>query len=188
MTTPLRTLVAASDFSFSAHRAARRAGVLAREHGAALHLLHVVDGSTAPFLLRRSMEVEVEQPLRIEAQRALESLADDVLAAGGVVNDRWLREGRVIDEVLAISAKTDLLVFGPRGVNPLRDFVIGSTAERIARRIECPMLVVKQTRRSLTSMCWCPSTFRNTPRRRSSSPPGWRPERRSMCSMRWTVP
>ncbi len=144
MITPIRTLVAASDFSFSAHRAARRAGALAKEHGAALHLLHVVDSSTAQSLMRRSREVEVEQPLRTEAQRALDSLADDVVAAGGVVNDRWLREGRVMDEILAVSANTDLLVFGPRGVNPLRDFILGSTAERIARRIECPMLVVKQ--------------------------------------------
>jgi nucleotide-binding universal stress UspA family protein len=144
MVSTIRAVVAASDFSFSAHRAARRAGVLAKEHGAALHLLHVIDSSTAESLLRRSPALEVEQPLRLEAERALDSLAADVVAAGGVVNDRLLREGRATDEILAISASSDLLVLGPRGVNPLRDFILGSTAERIARRIDCPMLVVKQ--------------------------------------------
>jgi nucleotide-binding universal stress UspA family protein len=144
MTTPIRAVVAATDFSFSAHRAARRAGVLARELGARLDLLHVVDSSTAKALLRRSPAVEVEQPLLLEARRALDSLAEDLLAAGGVVNHRVLREGRVIDEILAIGASSDLLVLGPRGVNPLRDFILGSTAERIARMIDCPMLVVKQ--------------------------------------------
>jgi len=144
MATAIRAVIAASDFSFSAHRAARRAGVLAKEHGAALRLLHVIDSSTATSLLRRSPAVDVEQPLRREAERALDSLAADVVAAGGVVTDRLLRSGRVMEEILAIGASVDLLVLGPRGVNPLRDFILGSTAERIARMIDCPMLVVKQ--------------------------------------------
>jgi len=140
----IRAVVAATDFSFSAHRAARRAGVLAQEHGAALQLLHVIDSSTAKSLLRRSRTVDVERPLRLEAERALDSLAADVAAAGGVVSDRLLREGSVTDEILALGASMDLLVLGPRGVNPLRDLLFGSTAERIARMIQRPMLVVKQ--------------------------------------------
>lgn len=144
MTTPIGAVVAATDFSFSAHRAARRAGVLAKELGASLDLLHVVDSSTAKLLLRHAPTVDVEQPLKLEAERALDSLAEDIVAAGGVVSDRLLREGRVIDEVLAMSKSCDLLVLGPRGINPLRDFFLGSTAERIARVIDCPMLVVKQ--------------------------------------------
>ncbi|GFE80091.1 hypothetical protein GCM10011487_20910 [Steroidobacter agaridevorans] len=118
--------------------------MLAKELGARLDLLHVVDSSTAKALLRRSPAVEVEQPLRLEAKRALDSLAEDIVAAGGEVNGRVLREGRVLDEILAVSASSDLFVLGPRGVNPLRDFILGSTAERIARMVECPMLVVKQ--------------------------------------------
>jgi nucleotide-binding universal stress UspA family protein len=144
MVSPIRTVVAASDFSFSAHRAARRAGVLAKEHGSALHLLHVIDSSPVQTLMRRSPALDVDPPLRLDAERALASLAADVVAAGGVVNDRLLREGRVMDEILAASASSDLIVLGPRGVNPIRDFIIGSTAERMARMIECPMLVAKQ--------------------------------------------
>lgn len=144
MASPIRTVVAATDFSFSAHRAARRAGVLASAHGAALHLLHVLDSSSAKALLRNSPNLELEQPLRIEAERALASLAADVVAAGGTVADRRLREGKVMDEILAASAQSDLSVLGPRGINPIRDFLLGSTAERMARMIERPMLVVKQ--------------------------------------------
>ena len=140
---PIRTVVAASDFSFSAHRAARRAGVLAKEHGAALHLLHVIDSSPVQALMRCSPALDVDPPLRLDAERALASLAADIAAAGGAVNDRLLREGRVRDEILAASASSDLMVLGPRGVNPIRDFIIGSTAERMARMIECPMLVAK---------------------------------------------
>ena len=144
MVSPIRTVVAATDFSFSAHRAARRAAALARMHGAALHLLHVLDSSSAKALRRRSPAIDVEQPLHVEAERALNSLADDVAAAGGAVTERLLREGRVMDEILAVARSSDLVVLGPRGVNPLRDFILGSTAERMVRMIECPMLVVKQ--------------------------------------------
>jgi len=144
MASPIRTVVAATDFSFSAHRAARRAAAVAKVHGAVLHLLHVLDSSSAKALLRRSPAIDVEQPLHLEAERALNSLADDVAAAGGAVTERLLREGRVMDEILSAAASSDLVVLGPRGVNPLRDFILGSTAERMARMIECPMLVVKQ--------------------------------------------
>ncbi len=144
MVSPIRTVVAATDFSFSAHRAARRAAVLAKVHGAALHLLHVLDSSSARALLRRSPAIDVEHPLHLEAERALNSLADDVGAAGGAVAERLLREGRVMEEILTAAASSDLVVLGPRGVNPLRDFFLGSTAERMTRMIERPMLVVKQ--------------------------------------------
>jgi nucleotide-binding universal stress UspA family protein len=144
MVSPIRTIVAATDFSFSAHRAARRAGALAKAHGAALHLLHVVDSSSGLALLRRWPALDVEQPLRLEAERALDSLAEDVVRDGGVVNDRLLRQGPVMHEILEAAASSDLMVLAPRGVNPLRDFILGSTAERMARMVECPMLVVKQ--------------------------------------------
>jgi nucleotide-binding universal stress UspA family protein len=104
----------------------------------------VLDSSSAKALLRNSPALDLETPLRFEAERALDSLADDVAAAGGTVNDRWLREGGVVDAIVAATAGSDLLVLGPRGVNPIRDFILGSTAERMARMIECPMLVVKQ--------------------------------------------
>jgi nucleotide-binding universal stress UspA family protein len=144
MASPIRTVIATTDFSFSAHRAARRAAALAKMHGAALHLLHVLDSSSAKSLINRSPAIDVQQSLRAEAERALESLAEDIAAAGGAVTDRLLREGRVMDEILAAVTSADLLVLGPRGVNPLRDFLLGSTAERMARMIERPILVVKQ--------------------------------------------
>jgi hypothetical protein len=42
-----RTVVAASDLSFAAHRAASRAGLVAKAHSASLQLLHVLEGSSA---------------------------------------------------------------------------------------------------------------------------------------------
>ncbi|HEU4600969.1 MAG TPA: universal stress protein [Steroidobacteraceae bacterium] len=141
---PIRTIVAATDFSFSAHRAARRAGVLAKSCDAALHLLHIIDTSPIQALLRHTPAFDVEKPLALDAERALDSLADDIQAFTGTVSARLVREGRVIDEMIAAGSSADLMVLGPRGINPLRDLLLGSTAERIARMVERPMLVVKQ--------------------------------------------
>jgi nucleotide-binding universal stress UspA family protein len=143
MVSPIRSIVAASDFSVSAHRAARRAAALATAHGAALRLLHVVDDAPTAAL-RGTSSFELHERVCNEARSALDSLADDVVAAGGTVTDRTLREGRVIERLLAAAADSDLLVLGARGVNPVQDFVLGATAERIARKIAAPMLVVKQ--------------------------------------------
>lgn len=141
----IRKVVAATDFSFNAHRAARRAGLLAREHAATLRLLHILNrpaGNALKMLLGASAGIEYE--LLGEARRALDSLAQDVIAAGGTVDEREVREGAVIDEILASAARADLLVLGPRGLNPVQDFVLGTTAERIARMISRPLLLVKQ--------------------------------------------
>lgn len=144
MPKPISTLVAASDFSFAAHRAARRASLVAKAHRASLKLLHVIEGSSTQSLLRSAPWPDPQERLHAEAQRSLDSLADDVTKVSGIVPDQLLREGDVLAELLAAAKQSDLIVLGARGLNPVREFFLGSTAERIARRVPCPMLVVKQ--------------------------------------------
>ncbi len=141
----IRTVVAATDFSFTAHRAARRAGCLARDHAAALQLLHVVDTPSARRWHRDAASTEaLRARILADADAGLVSLAEDVMADSGVTGTRLIREGDVSKEVIAAGAAADLLVLGPRGVNPLQDFILGSTAERIARRIVRPLLLARQ--------------------------------------------
>lgn len=138
-------VVAATDFSLYAHRAALRAGRLAEQQGAELQLLHVLNAASVRALQRLSQTTSpVSSALAAEARQQLESLAEDVAAAGGAASDCIVEEGDVIDRVLAAAAQSDLLVLGPRGMNPAKDFLLGATAERIARRVQCPLLVVKQ--------------------------------------------
>jgi nucleotide-binding universal stress UspA family protein len=143
--TAIRQIVSGTDFSLIAHRAARRAGVLASAHGATLELLHVMDTPAAGRWYRSEETLGiVQRKVAEEAGAALASLAEDILTATGVESTRTIREGEIIKEILAAGSKADLLVLGPRGLNPVQDFVLGSTAERIARRISRPLLMVKQ--------------------------------------------
>jgi nucleotide-binding universal stress UspA family protein len=141
----IRQIVSGTDLSLIARRAARRAGLLASAHGAALELLHVMDTPAAGRWYRSEETLGiVQQKMVEEARAALASLAGDILTAAGIESTQTICEGEVIKEILAAGANADLLVLGPRGLNPVQDFVLGSTAERIVRRISRPLLMAKQ--------------------------------------------
>jgi nucleotide-binding universal stress UspA family protein len=56
-----------------------------------------------------------------------------------------LRKGGVLAEALAAAAEADLVVLGARGTNPVRDFVLGTTPERLLARNASPTLVVRRS-------------------------------------------
>jgi nucleotide-binding universal stress UspA family protein len=133
--TPARLLVA-TDFSTDARLAALRAGALARQHGAgAVALLHAVPdlGVAAELALRASGAI----------RDALELLAAEVERACGVPFRPILAERPVDSAVLEAAAQSDLILIGARGQNPVRDLVIGTTADRLIRKARRPVMVVR---------------------------------------------
>lgn len=141
----MRTILAASDFSFDAHRAARRAALLAREHGATLRLLHIVhpDEAAKAAQQRRRPPVDLDRRVSLDAHHSLDSLAADV-SAPDLTLEREIRSGVVLDEILAAADQADLLVLGPRGLRPIHELILGTAAERLLNKSRRPMLVVKQ--------------------------------------------
>lgn len=141
----IRTILAASDFSFDAHRAARRAALLAQEHGAVLRLLHVVSPDAAARAAQQRLQppLDIDRRVSLEAEHGLQSLAEDVAAADLVV-ERDIRSGTVLDEILAAAEHADVLVLGPRGLRPVHEFILGTAAERLLNKSKRPMLIVKQ--------------------------------------------
>lgn len=156
----IRTILAASDFSFDAHRAVRRAALLAREHSASLQLLHVVDGAAGKAWRQRWLpSAAIEQSVLHEAQRGLESLAEDVATTDGVHIDKHVRSGAVLEEILLAAENADMVVLGPRGLRPVHDFILGTTAERLLNRSKRPMLIVKQNPASSYRRLFVPVDF-----------------------------
>lgn len=145
MSARIRKIVAATDLSMYAHRAALRAGRLAREHDASLQLLHVVNTASVSALKTLLQTAPpIGAAMLAEATQAVQSLAEDVAKAGGPTAECRIEEGDVTDTLLAAAADADLVVLGPRGLNPAKDFLLGSSAERIARRVRSPLLIAKQ--------------------------------------------
>lgn len=139
------TLLAATDFSDDARNAVERAALLAAQQRARLTLLHVLSG-TSLGIVRSLFRVpdEAEATLVANARRTLDELAAEIAAKAAGAPATRVRVGRVVDEVLAASRRADLLVLGARGWNPVRDTILGTTAERLLHRCRRPVLVVKR--------------------------------------------
>ncbi|WP_414897292.1 universal stress protein [Rhodovulum sp. YEN HP10] len=130
----MKTILVGTDFSERSDRALRRATLLARQTGAALRLVHVVDDDQPV----RIVEAEREAAAGLLQQQAATLREHDGLdcAAHVVLADPF---AGLIEAVRQLGA--DLLVIGPHRRQILRDVFIGTTAERTIRAAACPVLM-----------------------------------------------
>lgn len=131
----MKKILVATDFSERSDRALRRAVLLAREFDAGLALVHVVDDDQP----RRIVETETE-----EAKALLRQMAATLRNVDGVACETRVLLASpfaaIVQEVTDTSP--DLLVIGPHRRQVLRDVFIGTTAERVIRSVDCPVLMV----------------------------------------------
>jgi nucleotide-binding universal stress UspA family protein len=129
-----RRILVATDFSTRSDRAIRRGTLLAKETGARLHLVHVVDDD------QPSRIVEAE---RTAADSLLNDLVQAIRTADGLDCDALIVEGDPF-EGIARAAKdmaSDLVVIGPHRRQVLRDMFLGTTAERTIRFSSQPIIM-----------------------------------------------
>lgn len=153
---PIHSLLAATDFSDDAVNACRRATLVAREQKAELELLHVISGTSLAML--RGFFPDAAAGIAENARKALENLRAE-LSADGLIVKASVEEGAVTAQILAAMPRVGLLVVGARGNSPLRDIMLGTTAERLLARATCPALVVKQTARESYRRVLAPIDF-----------------------------
>lgn len=139
-----QSILAMADFSPGSDNAVARAAGLAAEHSAKLVLLTVVDESTTKGLhqwLPSRIDVDVKVS---RARDRLERLAAKIATAHGVSIGRIVVAGDTLEQVRRHAETSDLLVFGAKRSNPLRDFVFATPAEQLMRMARRPVLVVKK--------------------------------------------
>ncbi len=127
----MRILVA-TDFSPRSQRAVRRAGILARQHGDDVLLMHVVDGARPCEVardLREAQRMIVEQ---IAVMPELVRVECRPLVVAGCPTDA-IPEAATVREI-------DLIVVGAPRQGAPRDR--GRTIRRLIRAAPCPVLVV----------------------------------------------
>ncbi|MDO8876162.1 MAG: universal stress protein [Pseudolabrys sp.] len=133
----MKTIVAATDFSTRSQRALRRAGLLARQFGAEVTLVHVVDDDQPEAL------VEVE---RREADRYLNEQMTSLAELRDSRCRAVVTTGEAFDSILqaARNASADLIVMGMHRKQLLRDTIVGTTIERVIRTGPYPVLMVNK--------------------------------------------
>lgn len=139
-----KRMVCATDFSTDAGCALRRAVMLAAQHDATLEVLHVV-ASESLDALRQWVPDPAGFPGRlVSAVRAeLEGCSAEASKRAGIRIETSVVVGDVTQSILERASGADLLAIGAHGTNPLKDMLIGTTAERIAGRCTTPVLVVR---------------------------------------------
>ena len=131
----MKKILLATDFSERSDRALRRATLLARQFGACLSIVHVVDDDQP----RRIVDSE-----RNAASELLSELRNTVQSVDGVSceTDVVLADPFAGIARAAAEQTPDLLIIGPHRREMLRDVFVGTTAERTIRSVSCPVLMV----------------------------------------------
>lgn len=131
----MQRIMLATDFSERSDRALRRAVFLARAHGAVLDLVHVVDDDRP----RRIVDHEA-----VDARTLMRELSQSLRAADGIDCEMEIVLADPFSGIVQAveNRKPDLLVIGPHRRQILKDAFLGTTAERVIRSVDCPVLMV----------------------------------------------
>lgn len=124
----------ATDFSERSDRALRRATLLAKQFGARLSIVHVVDDDRPPRMLEKERDL---------ASQLLDEIGASVRDHDGVTCETRAMPGASFSGILKAveEGRPDLLVMGSHRRQELRDVFTGTTAERTIRSATCPVLM-----------------------------------------------
>jgi len=135
----------ATDFSEHAAHAARRVATLTEDVNMnAATVLHILDDSPVKAfrqIFRRSRKAKQRSRL---VKQQLERIAGELRQSPGLAVESRVVAGGTVPTIQRFAVLADLLVIGAQGDHPLRDFLMGSTAQRLLRRISRPILVVRR--------------------------------------------
>lgn len=142
---PFKQILVPVDFTKYSDEALRVAADMARRYQASLALIHVLDPLDYAVAEYEAEPNERRRLALSEIEKALDAAKRVALSAGvSGVTTRAI-EGGVSDGIVdfASRANCDLIVMGTHGRTGIKRAVIGSVAEAVVRRAECPVLTVK---------------------------------------------
>ncbi len=142
----LKKVLVPTDFSDSARQALRYGLSFAKEYGAELVLLHVVENLTVGYAsdLFPVPMAEVFQEISGYAKTELAKLGEEARGHGISVREE-VRQGKPSAEIIRLATENeiDVIVLGTHGKGMLDQALFGSTTERVVRRAPCPVLSVR---------------------------------------------
>jgi len=142
----LKKVLVPTDFSESARHALTYGVSFAKEYGAELVLLHVVENLTVGYAsdLFPVPMAEVFQEISGYAKAELGKLGAEARAKGLGAQEHVVM-GKPSAEIIRFAQENaiDMIVLGTHGKGMLDQALFGSTTERVVRRSPCPVLTVR---------------------------------------------
>src|ERR687890_2717860 len=144
----IRSILLPTDFSECANYALSFAASFARQAGARIICVHVIEpvvptvgytGMTEPLPL-----ADITEQLEDSAERELPKLAE-CDECSGIDVEELVVHGEAASEIVRVAKErdVDLIVISSHGRTGLGRILFGSTAESVVRHASCPVLVVK---------------------------------------------
>jgi len=142
----LKKVLVPTDFSESARHAFIYGVSFAKEYGAELVLLHVVENLTVGYAsdLFPVPMAEVFQEISGYAKAELAKLGKEAREKG-LTAEEQVAMGKPSAEIIRFAHENaiDMIVLGTHGKGMLDQALFGSTTERVVRRAPCPVLTVR---------------------------------------------
>jgi len=131
----------AADGSAHAVRAAEYARSLAEKFGGRIDVCYVVDGEHAKAdVLHHNDPFEIESARKEKIRQVREQFE-----SADFPYELHILHGEPGPTIVqfANSKQYDCVIVGSRGLNKLQTFILGSVSHKIAKRVNCPVLIVK---------------------------------------------
>lgn len=134
-----------TDFSATAQHAVEHAAALARAQGGELVLLYAMPPLSYPLRGLGMAEAlpNLHEQIRLRATEQLQAVQKGLGA--GVKSRIEVRDGEAYEAILACAKElqADLIVIGTHGHTGIKHMLLGSSAERVVRLANCPVLTVR---------------------------------------------
>ncbi|ALX48652.1 universal stress protein [Lentibacillus amyloliquefaciens] len=134
-------ILIATDGSEHSFRSTQHAIQLAEKFGGTIDIVYVVDGNTAKSdVLNSTNKYEIEKK-RNEKVKAVKQMVLDA----NIECKTHILHGEPGPTVVEFTNDNnfDCVVIGSRGLNKLQTMILGSVSHKVAKRVDCPVLIVK---------------------------------------------
>ena len=137
-----KKILLAADGSNNSLRAADNAIEIARlTTDATIEVVYVIDLSTSKQEALHHMDADL---IQLEREQRMQ-LTEEKIKAAGVNSNTSILYGEPGPTIVnyANEKDIDLVVIGSRGLNSLQEMVLGSVSHKVAKRVQCPVMIVK---------------------------------------------
>jgi universal stress protein A len=142
----IKNILLPTDFSNLSLSAARYAVDIAKQYGAKVHLLNVLE-KTPPILAIRSLDLSEEKIIKTiddDAQNSLKKALEKINQDKSVEIVPVIKKGVDFETIIEYSEANsiDLIVIATHGRTGILHTLLGSVAEKVIRYAKCPVLVI----------------------------------------------
>ncbi|PLR95296.1 universal stress protein [Bacillus sp. T33-2] len=137
-----KKILLATDGSEHSKRAAENAINIAKSSpGSKIEVVYVVDPDKVKSDVLKNWNAADLRDQRKGRMKDVERMAQQ----SGVSYEIIILHGEPGPEIVEYANKNhiDIVVIGSRGLNVLQEFVLGSVSHKVAKRANCPVLIVK---------------------------------------------